>query len=605
MDRRIALDAGSVLQFPSGTYRIQREVARGGSCIVYDAFYWTSSGVRRPIRIKECYPVWLPLNRADSGELFASENWRTDFARAREAMHQAFRVESGLTLAGGLTNNISPTWNIYEANNTAYVLSAYAEGEILSAYVPGSLKECISIAKNAAAVIEKIHRFGYLYLDCKPNNIFVLSGTPGLVQFFDFDTLTTWPCQDNQRKLTGFTKGFAALEQQLGQADRLGPWTDVYGVAALLFWMLFRRVPDALDCRENVQFRYEESRFCAADHRNKLFYEMDAFFRDNLANSCDPRCQTMAEAVTRLDSLEALAGTWCGTSNANKSAGKKLRLYTLICAPGDEEEPLLDFAEDLFSDSESLPEKDVMELYDNAVFLHAAKGDFAKAWEKLEQAQRYISMRHSPELWARWHYLCAVFYDARLAGQYETDNENCDLRAQLDSLDKAIRCLSFARDQESKVLLAEYTLSKCALLVRSRPEKQSAIRHTLLRVQKLLPHCHRLKPSLVRDFYLLCGWFFTLSRPDLSRAQKAMSKAEKIHRELGLSDLETIDELLIPCGNMLLELRDFDGADEQINAAVALCKKHINEAPYYRKKQELLFCLEDIQNVRDAFTNPE
>ena len=605
MDRRKALTEGSLLEFPSGLYTIQKEIARGGSCIVYDAFYQATSGIRRTIRIKECYPVGLSLSRTDSGELIANEACRTIFTAAKESMRQAFRIESGLSFAGGLANNISFSWNIYEANNTVYILSAYAEGKILSQYMPGSMKECISIAKNTAIVMGKIHSAGYLYLDCKPDNIFVLSGTPGLIQFFDFNTLLSWPIRDSQQKLAGFTKGFAALEQQLGQTDRLGPWTDAYGAAALLFWLLFGRAPDALDCRENAQFRYERSRFGAADHRNKLFYELDAFFRKNLANSCCLRCQTMDEAVAQLDSLEALADTWRGERGANPSIGKKLRLYTLLCSPGDEDEPFLDLTEDLFADSENLPQDDVMALYDRAVFLHTSRGDFPEACKKLEQARRFVSRCHNPRLRARWHYMCAIFYDARLAGQYETDNENHDLRAQLCSLDKAIRCLSFSRSQENKLLLAEYTLSKCALLVRSHPENQSNIQHELLQVRKFLPCCRKLKPSLVRDFYLLCGWYFTLSRPDLAHAQKAIDEAEKIHKGLKLSELETIDELLIPCGNMLLELRDFDGADKYIRSAIALCDIHSAEASYYRKKQELLSCLSDIQAARNVFTNPE
>lgn len=605
MDRRIGLAKGSTLEFPSGIYTIQNEAARGGSCIVYDALYQADSGVRRPIRIKECYPVRLPISRAESGELVAVETYRAAFSAARESMRQAFRIESGLSAAGGLANNISSSWNLYEANNTVYILSAYAEGKVLSQYVPGSIKECVSIAKSAAVVIEKIHRSGYLYLDCKPDNIFVLSGMPGMVQFFDFDTLLPWPIQDSGPKPAGFTEGFAALEQQLGWISRLGPWTDVYSVAALLFWLLFGRAPDALDCRENAGFRYEESHFCTAEHRNRLFYEFDAFFRKNLANSYGSRCQTMAEAIAQLDSLEALSDTWRIENSASPSIYKKLRLYSLLSSPGDKEEPFLDFADDLFSDSEALLPEDVMELYDKAVFLHAARGDFPRAWEKLEQARRLVSRRHDLRLWARWHYMCAAFYDARLDGRYETDNEYHDLGAQLASLDKAIRCLSFVRNRADRVLLAEYTLSKCALLMRSHPERQPEIRHMLVRAKKLLPDCRSEKPSLVRDFFLLCGWYFTLSKPDLAYARKAISMAEKFHRALGLSDLETIDELLIPCGNMLVELRDFDGAKEYILAASALCERRMTEAPYYRKNQELLSCLSDIQTVRDALTNPE
>jgi len=315
----------------------------------------------------------------------------------------------------------------------------------------------------------------------------------------------------------------------------------------------------------------------------------------------------MEEAIAQLSTLEALADVWRRTldNKAQDPAGKKLRLYTLLCTPEDEEEPLLDLAEDLFTDSRALPTSDVMELFDRAVYLYSSQGDFARAWEKLEQARQFAAQHPSPELRARFHYLCAAFYDARLAGRYDTDSDENDLQALTDSLDKAIRCLGAPCDENGKALLTEYLLSKAAVVVRSRPEARAEIRRALLRAGRLLPYCRTQKPSLERDFYLLCGWYFTLSRPDPTLAQKAMDKAKNIHQGLGLSDLETIDQLLIPCGNMLLELGMPDEAERQIRAAAAICDKRQDEAPYYRKKQELSSCLTDIQKVRAALRNPE
>lgn len=604
MDRRKPLAAGYHLQFEGGAAcTIQKERARGGSCIVYEALYMANGEVCKPVRVKECFPVRLPLLREDSGKIVAREKDEGEFLQAKAAMRQSFRIESGLSRSDGLTNHISNTWDVYEANNTVYILSAYAEGEILSKYVPQSLKECVSIAKNTAAVIGKIHESGYLYLDCKPDNIFVLAGASSLVQLFDFNTLCPWPPQQKSRISAGFTKGFAALEQQLGQIEKLGPYTDVYGVAALLFYLLFGRAPDALDCREQARFCWEKMRFGAGSYRDKLFYTLEGFLRKNLSNSWKTRCQAMEEVVAKLSEIEALAAEW--RTQQPGPVGKKLRLYTLLCAPGDEEEPFLEFAEDIFSDSESLPEKDVMELYDKAVFAYVSQRNWGEAYKKLEQAKKYVKRRHSPELWARWHYLCATYFDARLAGQYDAGSGDACLRALVGSLDKAIRCLKFSRGKACKVLLAEYLLSKAAVLVRSCPENRAEIKAGLCRAGKLLPYCREWKPSLIRDFYLVCGWYFTLSKPDPAYAAKAMEQASKVNKTLGLSDLETIDELLIPWGNMLLESGDYAGAAERIQEAFSLCAKHKGDAPYYRKEQELTGCMEDIQELQHASTNPE
>ena len=60
MDGRIALAPGAELKLHTGTgyviYTINREVGRGGSCIVYDASYADNLGNYKLVRVKECYP---------------------------------------------------------------------------------------------------------------------------------------------------------------------------------------------------------------------------------------------------------------------------------------------------------------------------------------------------------------------------------------------------------------------------------------------------------------------------------------------------------------------------------------------------------------------
>lgn len=42
-------------------YTVSRELARGGSCIVYDASYTDNLGNYKLVRIKECYPYALKM----------------------------------------------------------------------------------------------------------------------------------------------------------------------------------------------------------------------------------------------------------------------------------------------------------------------------------------------------------------------------------------------------------------------------------------------------------------------------------------------------------------------------------------------------------------
>ena len=75
MDTRIALEKNTVLKSKDSglSYTILDEIARGGSCIVYDAVYTTASGVKKPVRLKECYPFHLNIKRTESGRLLPDE----------------------------------------------------------------------------------------------------------------------------------------------------------------------------------------------------------------------------------------------------------------------------------------------------------------------------------------------------------------------------------------------------------------------------------------------------------------------------------------------------------------------------------------------------
>ena len=59
----------------------------------------------------------------------------------------------------------------------------------LESLEPLTLKECLTLVRSTAEVIRRIHDHGWLYLDIKPENIFVLEGTHEIVQLFDFDSL--------------------------------------------------------------------------------------------------------------------------------------------------------------------------------------------------------------------------------------------------------------------------------------------------------------------------------------------------------------------------------------------------------------------------------
>lgn len=315
MDTRIALKNKTELRCQNSSrgacvYIIQNEIARGASCIVYDAYYRNNSGAEKFVRIKECYPFALTITREEDGTLVPLESDKHSFEKRKEDLRKAFDLGNELFQTSGLTNFTSNAVDIYELNHTVYVVTAYQEGEILSNSRLTSLKECIAVVKSTARTIEKIHRRGYLCLDIKPENIFLLTGTTEMIQLFDFDSFVPMDAfKGNCEYKISYTRGFSAVELQMGSQKKIGKQTDVYSVGTLLFYLIFGTVPTALDSELDAEYHYEQSRYASKTFRDALYDELTDFFHHTLANYYLDRYQDMQQVIRKLEMIEKLADT--------------------------------------------------------------------------------------------------------------------------------------------------------------------------------------------------------------------------------------------------------------------------------------------------------
>ena len=165
MDSRIALKKQSVLHLPDlKDYTILQEIGRGASCIVYDAQYISSTGQPRPVRIKECYPYAIPVTRQDSGQLYVAEQDATEFEEAESLFRNAFQVNGYLMNETGLTNSVAHIYDLYETNNTLYIVMDYQSGNSYDKLTDSSPKQAIQRIRSVATVLQKYHDAGYLYL---------------------------------------------------------------------------------------------------------------------------------------------------------------------------------------------------------------------------------------------------------------------------------------------------------------------------------------------------------------------------------------------------------------------------------------------------------
>ncbi|MDO5346511.1 MAG: PASTA domain-containing protein, partial [Lachnospiraceae bacterium] len=140
-------------------------------------------------------------------------------------------------------------FDCFEANQTAYIVMEYLEGETLKTRLEKngamSVEQALPILFDVLHALEAVHEEGILHRDVSLDNIFITK--EGQVKLLDFGA-ARFATTTHSRSLTVLIKpGFAPEEQYRSRGDQ-GPWTDVYATAATFYKMITGITPeDALE----------------------------------------------------------------------------------------------------------------------------------------------------------------------------------------------------------------------------------------------------------------------------------------------------------------------------------------------------------------------
>lgn len=318
MDHRIALKPNTPLRLCNDRGEaihcvIEKEIGRGGSCIVYEVARITDTGDKTLYRLKEFYPYKLNISRDENNGLTPSIKDAEVFRRMQEHLRSDFSLTNQLFYSDHNYSLKTNQLDVFRQNGTSYILSAYSSKITLASYKPKSLKECVMLVKQVAYVLGNIHRQGYLYLDTKPDNVLIIDGYQKQVQLFDFDSLLSIQELGKKSKLScsdirlSYSKGFAPIELQTSKINRLGPQTDVYSVGALMFYLLFGYTPTAPDCETNAVFDFSKIQYDNNKCDDRLFNALNEFFHNSLAVYYADRYQNMQDAEEQLQIIEKYA----------------------------------------------------------------------------------------------------------------------------------------------------------------------------------------------------------------------------------------------------------------------------------------------------------
>ena len=231
------LPVGTVLTGSGGlrTYQIGAVRGQGGFGITYIALETAS---RKRVAIKEYFPTRCAYRGGDKASVLPTTGQRDAF----QGGLASFLDEAKMLAAHDDLPSVVRVIDYFQANNTAYLVMEYLEGVPLHEQMAksgGRLSGQELMGKLPALLrdLGQLHRSGVIHRDISPDNIMWMPD--GTLKLLDFGCARS---MEGGRSMTVLLKhGFAPIEQYRTRGQ--GPYTDVYALAATVYYAITGQVP--------------------------------------------------------------------------------------------------------------------------------------------------------------------------------------------------------------------------------------------------------------------------------------------------------------------------------------------------------------------------
>ena len=230
-ERRDALPVGTVLR----DFTIQAVIGHGGFGIVYRAGH---NELDLTVAIKEYLPIELAVREGATVQPRSGTD-RKDFEQGL----RRFRDEAQALIDFDSHPSILSCRDFFRAHGTAYLVMDYEDGQSLAELLakregegrPFTESDLLAVMTPLLEGLARVHAAGVLHRDIKPSNI-LIRGRDERPVLIDFGAAKQATARFSKSQAP-YTEGYAALEQ-VADTGKLGPWTDIYGVGAVMWRMV-------------------------------------------------------------------------------------------------------------------------------------------------------------------------------------------------------------------------------------------------------------------------------------------------------------------------------------------------------------------------------